>query len=207
MEGTATRARRDHFNSRPREGANESNGRVHYDQAISIPAPARGRTGRFGFGGVFGGISIPAPARGRTDLPHRLAEAMNFNSRPREGANSKVFPRTSLTPPISIPAPARGRTLVKVALGGACYFNSRPREGANMGELTSCSPSKFQFPPPRGGEQGKEALTDAGKIFQFPPPRGGELSKSVLAEPGSLISIPAPARGRTLTWPLGEMMR
>ena len=98
---------------------------------ISIPAPARGRTGhqsqtarrfRFQFppprGGepqqpegltALGCISIPAPARGRT-----VARVAN-------GVQSFI----------SIPAPARGRTRGGYRRAGPEDFNSRPREGAN----------------------------------------------------------------------------
>ena len=55
-------------------------------------------------------ISIPAPARGRTfGVAKQLTQRINFNSRPREGAN-RCPPASSRLGP---------------------YFNSRPREGAN----------------------------------------------------------------------------
>ena len=82
---------------------------MYYRQAISIPAPARGRTLFFlGFGG-YGRISIPAPARGRTVCAWFHVNSTNFNSRPREGANLSTLSSFSTS----------------------SYFNSRPREGAN----------------------------------------------------------------------------
>ena len=119
------------FNSRPREGANNCTPTSSRITRISIPAPARGRTG--GGGGLTQGlyISIPAPARGRT----RRISAV-------------IFPNQ-----ISIPAPARGRTLVVTFQPSRSYFNSRPREGANFALYAGLSAVKlFQFPPPRGGE-------------------------------------------------------
>ena len=130
-------------------------------QIISIPAPARGRTRKENIDYLHQKISIPAPARGRTffwvqnqricrrfqfppprggELIIRLAviAARNFNSRPREGANS--------------PLPD-GQIL-------GSYFNSRPREGANEQQFfLFFRLFLFQFPPPRGGEPlGKKCL-------------------------------------------------
>ena len=117
------------FNSRPREGAKSSVTSQKRSEYISIPAPARGRTGRgisstgsivFQFPPPRGGelcrialdhpqeISIPAPARGRSIALRMLRPLRNFNSRPREGA--KRSPRGA--GPIEFD------------------FNSRPREGA-----------------------------------------------------------------------------
>ena len=81
----------EHFNSRPREGANYP-GWLPADSAdISIPAPARGRTisarGRTPHGEHFN--SRPREgANGHT--AHQTASGRYFNSRPREGANCKT---------------------------------------------------------------------------------------------------------------------
>ena len=80
-----------HFNSRPREGANHRGRCVLASGRISIPAPARGRTNAAvkNRDGVY--ISIPAPARGRTEaLGDRQITEIDFNSRPREGANDCI---------------------------------------------------------------------------------------------------------------------
>ena len=125
-----------------------------------------------------------------------------FNSRPREGAN-RPRPARGRGEPISIPAPARGRTWQPLR---ACLtvidFNSRPREGANLGAFTLLLPlSRFQFPPPRGGEHGITIHRRRPKLFQFPPPRGGEQYGVTVLGIG-FISIPAPARGRTSPLPI-----
>ena len=103
-----------YFNSRPREGANIGF-QAQGDSArnISIPAPARGRTFDTTFLALAFQISIPAPARGRTSTERLTCYGMeisipapargrtpsgawcswgssDFNSRPREGANSKT---------------------------------------------------------------------------------------------------------------------
>ena len=101
------------------------------------------------------------------------------------------------------------------------YFNSRPREGANLGNTGELHVwRKFQFPPPRGGEQascagmvprynfnsrpreganlGTKSDSACPKVFQFPPPRGGERRVDTTSYLGVGISIPAPARGRTV---------
>ena len=76
------------FNSRPREGANIFRA-VHgtHPTVISIPAPARGRTQVSRSFDLRSLISIPAPARGRTVPSCDTFLGVNFNSRPREGAN------------------------------------------------------------------------------------------------------------------------
>ena len=114
-----------------------------------------------------------------------------FNSRPREGAN-RPRPARGRGEPISIPAPARGRTWQPLR---ACLtvidFNSRPREGANLGAFTLLLPlSRFQFPPPRGGERKKSTGVNRWNVFQFPPPRGGE--RIVLAYVQRLYSFQFP---------------
>ena len=122
---------------------------------------------------------------------------IDFNSRPREGANDTAVGTTMQQNIISIPAPARGRTMARPALvefngfqvppprGGEPFciphllkqpdFNSRPREGANP-----CATAYLQIM----------------LIFQFPPPRGGEPTDCTV-DSSIIISIPAPARGRT----------
>ena len=96
-----------------------------------------------------------------------------FNSRPREGAN-RPRPARGRGEPISIPAPARGRTWQPLR---ACLtvidFNSRPREGANLGAFTLLLPlSRFQFPPPRGGELSTAVFGERQKHFNSRPREG-----------------------------------
>ena len=80
---------------------------------------------------------------------------LDFNSRPREGANLQHHSE-NLGDRISIPAPARGRTYGLTRRECiSCNFNSRPREGANgLHFLPHLHANGFQFPPPRGGERG-----------------------------------------------------
>ena len=59
-----------YFNSRPREGANSTARSRSSGSRISIPAPARGRTAGFFSASAIFKISIPAPARGRTRRNH-----------------------------------------------------------------------------------------------------------------------------------------
>ena len=80
-----------YFNSRPREGANLLHVSMQVRLSlISIPAPARGRTVHTFLKHNIKFISIPAPARGRTKPIGRSRATNYFNSRPREGANSKT---------------------------------------------------------------------------------------------------------------------
>ena len=121
-----------YFNSRPREGANPHLVQLHPAVAISIPAPARGRTG------VTKMVTSP--------IPH-------FNSRPREGANGRHGEQRGHLL-ISIPAPARGRTLPFLQ---KCPLNHisipAPARGRTVGTDDTMTNAQFQFPPPRGGEQ------------------------------------------------------
>ena len=111
---------RNDFNSRPREGANSCTvvGKSIYRNFNSRPREGANRRDADATDGGHA-ISIPAPARGRTDFPNQDEVPGNFNSRPREGANRFVA-WYSMPVSISIPAPARGRTgplrLIVVAL-------------------------------------------------------------------------------------------
>ena len=164
--------------------------------SISIPAPARGRTGFPSPQHPQMLFQFPPPRGGEPPGRGARASTYYFNSRPREGANpARWLPAPASS--ISIPAPARGRTQVGVR---AVRLN------------------QFQFPPPRGGEhrlqviQGLEGISIPAPArgrtqrpwrwaipdqFQFPPPRGGELSVPAIHFTLCSISIPAPARGRT----------
>ena len=136
-------------------------------------------------------FQFPPPRGGEQATPCAGPRRADFNSRPREGAN-RPRPARGRGEPISIPAPARGRTWQPLR---ACLtvidFNSRPREGANLGAFTLLLPlSRFQFPPPRGGERKKSTGVNRWNVFQFPPPRGGE--RIVLAYVQRLYSFQFP---------------
>ena len=73
----------------PARGRTTLFGAIVFLLIISIPAPARGRTISSAFNRSLLLISIPAPARGRTLFPFLVETLRNFNSRPREGANSQ----------------------------------------------------------------------------------------------------------------------
>ena len=77
-------------------------------------------------------ISIPAPARGRTggSLANSTS-ALYFNSRPREGANALHLP-LSITAADFNSRPREGANpATRIAPKSRVDFNSRPREGAN----------------------------------------------------------------------------
>ena len=77
-------------------------------------------------------FQFPPPRGGEPKLKEMRCHYMDFNSRPREGANMVWHCLPSFRLSISIPAPARGRTETAPArTGWNAYFNSRPREGAN----------------------------------------------------------------------------
>ena len=100
---------------------------------------------------------------------------LDFNSRPREGANCLCWLKLSIT----------------------LYFNSRPREGANTGQSAyALSAYIFQFPPPRGGERSRPRPRRRSADFNSRP-REGANHAAVDAVEKLAISIPAPARGRT----------
>ena len=209
-----------HFNSRPREGANPAMLPSWFVLSISIPAPARGRTrtrtrpqrwAKFQFPPPRGGERCPCSSVG--------CRCMDFNSRPREGANGRSN-GNPVTEAISIPAPARGRTGQSIPHGFSRFQFQfpPPRGGERLKTAVSSGGGIFQFPPPRGGERPADGRRGGSIIFQFPPPRGGEHSTSGKFTSISLfqfppprggehlaakqkrdidISIPAPARGRT----------
>ena len=76
---------------------------------ISIPAPARGRTRCCLRLSVWPLFQFPPPRGGELASARRWGKLSNFNSRPREGANTSYI-------------------IISVSIGD---FNSRPREGAN----------------------------------------------------------------------------
>ena len=144
------------FNSRPREGANGSVREVIIVFQISIPAPARGRTGpgcllhcvvnfnsrpREGANrcftcqlSQFQQFQFPPPRGGEHRPGQRpTVQRLDFNSRPREGANP--FRGLVLHAGINFNSRPREGANVWPALPepGPAYFNSRPREGANTG--------------------------------------------------------------------------
>ena len=120
-------------------------------------------------------ISIPAPARGRTGVATATSDWSHyFNSRPREGANASAM-TFKLSPRISIPAPARGRTSRAFRpFAITINFNSRPREGANVVDSEGISVSIISIPAPARGRTGRGEIMNLPNGFQFPPPRGGE---------------------------------
>ena len=149
-----------YFNSRPREGANET--RIAFKNGgylFQFPPPRGGERGKSSsvscillfqfppprggeqvtdvYGGIWGTFQFPPPRGGEPHLPGGTrSRKTDFNSRPR----------------------------------------SRPREGANCAgprRAAGCPP--FQFPPPRGGERLCRISASSAGLFQFPPPRGGEL--------------------------------
>ena len=59
------------------------------------------------------------------------------------------------------------------------YFNSRPREGANRGGKKGFSGTiRFQFPPPRGGEQCRHPRLSPLWYFNSRPREGANVSTS-----------------------------
>ena len=104
-------ANRLYFNSRPREGANRKMEKATFhDHLFQFPPPRGGEPTDDAFR-VLRAISIPAPARGRTiQVIGGIVHHIHFNSRPREGANTFTVVFAGAFHQISIPAPARGRT-------------------------------------------------------------------------------------------------
>ena len=166
-----------YFNSRPREGANRAAPRTGWPLHYFNSRPREGANVRYGAGRYhLPAISIPAPARGRTPrTPGVYSRRFHFNSRPREGANGQVNARLAGREDISIPAPARGRTEpLRTFAASSTYFNSRPREGANFTPAESFGALAISIPAPARGRTRFAAWWHSRLRFQFPPPRGGE---------------------------------
>ena len=127
----------------------------------------------------------------------RIQALTDFNSRPREGANSFVPARPFPGCKFQFPPPRGGELLPAKRRLEAANFNSRPREGANHGSIPWNIHRNYFNSRPREGANGRrtllntrrhnfnsrpregangEWLGDSGQaeIFQFPPPRGGE---------------------------------
>ena len=121
-----------HFNSRPREGANNgicciwSNGMAYFN--------SRPREGA------------------NTGCWLSMIPRMHFNSRPREGANL-LRRYWYLREQYFNSRPREGANGRPEQPSRSCNdFNSRPREGANSALISFGVAKIFQFPPPRGGE-------------------------------------------------------
>ena len=144
---------------------------------FQFPPPRGGEPPRMVFMRSTALFQFPPPRGGEPGSPCAMIQALNFNSRPREGANRASLPGLSAWQ-ISIPAPARGRTLAYA------YRTSR---------------HVFQFPPPRGGEHPDSVAYCASVTISIPAPARGRTGKKGFSGTISTISIPAPARGRTFS--------
>ena len=153
---TSASAASAHFNSRPRAGGDEIEGRRLEAEAISIPAPARGAT---------------------ASRPTRAASFKNFNSRPRAGGDAGLLydyytlaisipapargatceqRRRQQPHTISIPAPARGATRSNASPHLRAYFNSRPRAGGDGVDASAMRKKAISIPAPaRGATSGR----------------------------------------------------
>ena len=119
-------------------------------------------------------ISIPAPARGRTGAPVRgVRRPYYFNSRPREGAN-RIDKDARIHDGISIPAPARGRTVRTARPARSGQFQFPPPRGGEHPAPSKNPVQRISIPAPARGRTGTGLTRHRGLEFQFPPPRGGE---------------------------------
>ena len=168
-------------------------------------------------------ISIPAPARGRTfGLEPYTRATINFNSRPREGANQGGVWDTAQQQNFNSRPREGANVRPRHKHHPDLHFNSRPREGANLCRHPTNRKTKISIPAPARGrtprrkrvptkhhhfnsrprEGANNGTPSAGGLpsnFNSRPREGANLSwrTSNLVHG---ISIPAPARGRT--WPL-----
>ena len=141
-----------YFNSRPREGANAKVPFLCRHGAISIPAPARGRTTNGTAPVTIQQFQFPPPRGGEQRPAQRVAEILYFNSRPREGANNAAG---STTPPQS-------------------GFQFPPPRGGELPRIKNyCNPDIFQFPPPRGGERPGGGESVLSSEISIPAPARG----------------------------------
>ena len=170
-----------------------------HQRIISIPAPARGATGRmkkrspkspFQFPPLREGrlhqhdITAYAPAfqfpplrEGRRDCPVVKSVLTNFNSRPCARGDPKGDTGAPFTY-ISIPAPARGATFSDDPIAQAIYrFQFPPlREGRRAAVEEDISELKISIPAPARGATFFSSLQQCCEIlFQFPPLREGRL--------------------------------
>ena len=180
---------------------------------ISIPAPARGRTGAQGPAGAPGKISIPAPARGRTFKANQPRRMLLFQFPPPRGGepglkicvswSTRIFPPPRGGEPglhavfcglaVLIPAPARGRTGSWPGSGPAVPRRpySRPREGAIQGRYgIVCIYHRPYSRPREGANRGRvTSSTRSSALSLFPPPRGGEPGAKLHKIEQSILSV------------------
>ncbi len=187
------------FQSTPPRGGepNSRRGRVT-NPAVSIHAPARGRTDR-GYGRARHlRVSIHAPARGRTAGSTPKRSNGRFQSTPPRGGERRSSGakarRTSFNP--------RPRAGANVMMGGpdgaAQCFNPRPRAGANVTGVHRLPRVTGFNPRPRAGANTfpKEA-SHVQNVSIHAPARGRTRQVLVNIEQHFMVSIHAPARGRT----------
>ena len=163
-----------YFNSRPREGGDNTDLVSKQTLQISIRAPARGAT-RSGNNNLdFRLFQFAPPRGGRQSVLSAPVELRHFNSRPREGGDKKS----------------------KIPSRSPMYFNSRPREGGDKLTKEVTNTDEISIRAPARGATPRGCVLAQSRLFQFAPPRGGRLPhRSVRCHRG--ISIRAPARGAT----------
>ena len=167
------------------------------------------------------GVSTHAPAKGATrSIVSVQARACCFNSRPREGGDTKpVF--LSMNALVSTHAPAKGATrrygesagrAEKVSthapakgatanVGGhytpRASFNSRPREGGDLGWATRSALKLVSTHAPAKGATTTRHLIDSRMVFQLTPPRRGRPAMDTVEVEEMAVSTHAPAKGAT----------
>ena len=195
MLSTVLSLRSIRFDPRPRAGGDSLFSQLSVTGTVSIHAPARGATNRYGCDPAELGVSIHAPARGATRGSHIHSSFLMFRSTPPRGGRRRSGsgatwqicfdprPRAGGDPPggarplsarVSIHAPARGATVY-------CRQHCRrsdvsihaPARGATTFQRFKGAVDEFRSTPPRGGRLYIVASIADDRMFRSTPPRGG----------------------------------
>ena len=142
-------------------------------------------------------ISIPAPARGATGREKpRNGCGCNFNSRPCERGDALTQYKQARNL-FQFPPLREGRPAFCAAIAHQSDFNSRPCErGDGRGSPAPGRRPYFNSRPCERGDVRHHADDDLLQYFNSRPCERGDVSPSCTNCPSD-ISIPAPARGAT----------
>ena len=191
------------FNSCPREGATLYLSHGIHMPSVSIHAPAKGQPFIPVFRQFPFKVSIHAPAKGQRDCNIHFRSGFLFQFMPPRRGNFHFHHKNQLKQLVSIHAPAKGqpsRIKISISLPSVSIhapakgqpsmpfhrgipingFNSCPREGATIHAFPSWHSNKrFQFMPPRRGNQILMKNILPFLRFQFMPPRRGNYRAKV----------------------------
>ena len=170
---------RTYFNSRPCARGDQRAGDLHFRIIqFQFPPLREGRPAAYYDISLEDAISIPAPARGATSGAHEVIVQKIFQFPPlREGRPARCRSWPARCQNFNSRPCARGDGLQAVRRYGGSNFNSRPcARGDAAHSLPNKLIAKFQFPPLREGRRGGLARRAVGQHISIPAPARGATS-------------------------------